>query len=78
MPHELRPLPVLTMTMDHIVTVVMDAGEGHVSEWYNFIWDRTRAITTVSDYPFLCFIRCILLDIIGYYLYIIRILFVYY
>ena len=73
MPHELRPLPVLTMTMDHIVTVIMDAGEGHVSEWYNFIWDRTRAITTVSDYPFL-FPLFYTLYIIGYY----WILFVYY
>ncbi|XP_019850266.1 PREDICTED: germinal-center associated nuclear protein-like isoform X2 [Amphimedon queenslandica] len=59
LPHELRPLPILIMTMDHIVTAIMDAGEGHVSEWYNFIWDRTRAITTDITYQQLSHPHCV-------------------
>lgn len=48
LPHELRPLPVLSMTMDYLVTQVMDQGEGNYRDWYDFVWNRTRGIRKVG------------------------------
>ena len=49
LPHELRPPHVLTMTMDYLVTMVINnhsaVGSG---EWFNFIWNRTRAVRKVN------------------------------
>ncbi|XP_026231972.1 germinal-center associated nuclear protein [Anabas testudineus] len=44
LPHELRPLPVLSMTMDYLVTQIMDQGKDNYSDWYDFVWNRTRGI----------------------------------
>ncbi|KAM9776294.1 germinal-center associated nuclear protein [Syngnathus typhle] len=44
LPHELRPLPVLAMTMDYLVTQIMDQGHDSLRDWYDFVWNRTRAI----------------------------------
>uniref|UniRef100_A0A8D0LCW8 Germinal-center associated nuclear protein n=1 Tax=Sphenodon punctatus TaxID=8508 RepID=A0A8D0LCW8_SPHPU len=44
LPHELRPSEVLSMTMDYLVTQIMDHGEGNYREWYDFVWNRTRGI----------------------------------
>lgn len=45
LPHELRPLPVLTMTMNYLLTEIADRGEdGKWAEWYDFLWNRTRGI----------------------------------
>ncbi|XP_029386874.1 germinal-center associated nuclear protein isoform X2 [Echeneis naucrates] len=44
LPHELRPLPVLSMTMDYLVTQIMDSGQDKCREWYDFVWNRTRGI----------------------------------
>ncbi|XP_054620063.1 germinal-center associated nuclear protein [Dunckerocampus dactyliophorus] len=44
LPHELRPLPVLIMTMDYLVTQVMDQGHDNLRDWYDFVWNRTRGI----------------------------------
>ena len=54
MPHELRPVPVLKMTMDYLATNVMDLVElGREGEWFDFLWNRTRGIRKVyqSIYP---------------------------
>ncbi|CAJ0955066.1 unnamed protein product [Ranitomeya imitator] len=48
LPHELRPLPVLCMTMDYMVTNIMDQGEENYREWYDFVWNRTRGIRKLS------------------------------
>ncbi|XP_030920841.1 germinal-center associated nuclear protein, partial [Geospiza fortis] len=48
LPHELRPSEVLSMTMDYLVTNIMDQGEGNYGEWYDFVWNRTRGIRKVS------------------------------
>lgn len=48
LPHELRPSEVLSMTMDYLVTNIMDQGEGSYREWYDFVWNRTRGIRKVS------------------------------
>lgn len=49
LPHELRPLPVLTMTMAYLVTQIMDQGEGNYADWYDFVWNRTRGIRKVGS-----------------------------
>lgn len=52
--HELRPLPVLSMTMDYLVTQIMDQGEGNYRDWYDFVWNRTRGIRKVWFTASLC------------------------
>ncbi|XP_059170750.1 germinal-center associated nuclear protein-like isoform X2 [Physella acuta] len=43
--HELRPLPVLVMTMNYLLAEVAGQGrDGQWSEWYDFLWNRTRGI----------------------------------
>ncbi|KAK5890784.1 hypothetical protein CesoFtcFv8_014270 [Champsocephalus esox] len=44
LPHELRPLPVLSMTMDYLVSLIMDQGHDNYRDWYDFLWNRTRGI----------------------------------
>ncbi|XP_041857307.1 germinal-center associated nuclear protein [Melanotaenia boesemani] len=44
LPHELRPLPVLSMTMDYLVTQIMDQVQDNYRDWYDFVWNRTRGI----------------------------------
>ncbi|KAL1267579.1 hypothetical protein QQF64_032942 [Cirrhinus molitorella] len=52
--HELRPLPVLSMTMDYLVTQIMDQGEGNCRDWYDFVWNRTRGIRKDITQQHLC------------------------
>lgn len=48
LPHELRPTPVLMMTMNYLLQEIADQGEdGKWSEWYDFLWNRTRSIRKV-------------------------------
>lgn len=54
LPHELRPSEVLSMTMDYLVTNIMDQGEGNYREWYDFVWNRTRGIRKVSTSRWRC------------------------
>lgn len=51
LPHELRPLAVLSRTMDYLVTRVMDQKEGSLRDWYDFLWNRTRGIRKVLASP---------------------------
>ncbi|XP_023718896.2 uncharacterized protein LOC111870657 isoform X2 [Cryptotermes secundus] len=46
LPHELRPPPILRMTMDYLLAKVMDCDdkEENLGDWYHFLWDRTRGI----------------------------------
>ncbi|GFO23229.1 mcm3 minichromosome maintenance deficient 3associated protein [Plakobranchus ocellatus] len=45
LPHELRPLRVLKITMNYLLSELADlGGEGKWSEWYDFLWNRTRGI----------------------------------
>ncbi|XP_068227067.1 germinal-center associated nuclear protein [Palaemon carinicauda] len=47
LPHELRPGPVLLKTMDFLVCNIMvlcDKASTDIGIWYNYLWDRTRAI----------------------------------
>ncbi|XP_040213533.1 germinal-center associated nuclear protein [Rana temporaria] len=54
LPHELRPLPVLCMTMDYLVTYIMDNGENNYRDWYDFVWNRTRGIRKDITQQHLC------------------------
>uniref|UniRef100_A0A8C6XJN1 Germinal-center associated nuclear protein n=1 Tax=Naja naja TaxID=35670 RepID=A0A8C6XJN1_NAJNA len=54
LPHELRPSEVLSMTMDYLVTQIMDKGEGNYREWYDFVWNRTRGIRKDITQQHLC------------------------
>ncbi|XP_007432218.1 germinal-center associated nuclear protein [Python bivittatus] len=54
LPHELRPSEVLSMTMDYLVTHIMDKGEGNYREWYDFVWNRTRGIRKDITQQHLC------------------------
>ncbi|NWH66049.1 GANP protein, partial [Geococcyx californianus] len=54
LPHELRPSDVLSMTMDYLVTNIMDQGEGNYREWYDFVWNRTRGIRKDITQQHLC------------------------
>lgn len=54
LPHELRPTPVLCMTMDYLITHVMDQGKDNYREWYDFVWNRTRAIRKDITQQHLC------------------------
>lgn len=47
LPHELRPEPVLQMTMTYLLQQIMDlceSSETNLSDWFHFVWDRTRSI----------------------------------
>ncbi|XP_051925938.1 germinal-center associated nuclear protein [Hippocampus zosterae] len=54
LPHELRPLPVLSMTMDYLVTQIMDQGNDSLRDWYDFVWNRTRGIRKDITQQHLC------------------------
>uniref|UniRef100_A0A8C1VU35 Germinal-center associated nuclear protein n=1 Tax=Cyprinus carpio TaxID=7962 RepID=A0A8C1VU35_CYPCA len=54
LPHELRPLPVLSMTMEYLVTQIMDQGEGNYRDWYDFVWNRTRGVRKDITQQHLC------------------------
>ncbi|XP_077304478.1 germinal-center associated nuclear protein-like [Lithobates pipiens] len=54
LPHELRPLPVLCMTMNYLVTYIMDNGENNYRDWYDFVWNRTRGIRKDITQQHLC------------------------
>lgn len=47
LPHELRPVKVLKMTMTYLMAKIMnlcDTVDVNFAEWYHFLWDRTRGI----------------------------------
>ncbi|KAK7867158.1 hypothetical protein R5R35_008357 [Gryllus longicercus] len=47
LPHDLRPVSVLWMTMSYLVNQFMDLADSpgeNLGEWYHFLWDRMRSI----------------------------------
>lgn len=45
--HELRPEPVLQMTMNYLMHQIMDLCDDpqtSLKDWFHFVWDRTRSI----------------------------------
>ncbi|XP_065062634.1 germinal-center associated nuclear protein-like [Rhopilema esculentum] len=44
LPHELRAGHVLQLSMNYLMLNVMDAGDKNIADWYDFVWNRTRAI----------------------------------
>lgn len=54
LPHELRPLHVLSRTMDYLVTQILDQGQDNYRDWYDFVWNRTRGIRKDITQQHLC------------------------
>ncbi|XP_068959161.1 germinal-center associated nuclear protein-like [Petaurus breviceps papuanus] len=52
--HELRPLAVLSVTMDHLVTHILDQGEQNYQDWYSFVCSRTCGIRKDIIHQHLC------------------------
>lgn len=47
LPHELRPEPILKLTMTYLLQNIMDLcdnSETSICDWFHFLWDRTRSI----------------------------------
>lgn len=49
-PYDLRSGRVLLQTMNYLITNIMDKfdQEREQGDWYNFLWDRLRAIRKVT------------------------------
>ncbi|XP_071626359.1 uncharacterized protein Xmas [Temnothorax longispinosus] len=57
MPHELRPVRSLKMTMSYLLHELVDLCEQegtNLAEWYHFLWDRTRGIRKDITHQELC------------------------
>ncbi|XP_060522583.1 protein xmas isoform X2 [Cylas formicarius] len=58
LPHELRPVTVLQMTMAYLMHNIMDLCENeadvNIAEWFHFLWDRTRSIRKDITQQALC------------------------
>lgn len=74
LPHDLRPVHVLAMTMNHLLHNVADfceLSDDNLEEWYMFMWDRTRAVRKVN-------ITAILIQYIKHKYFVILNLYLYY
>lgn len=55
LPHELRPPAILSLTMDYLMACIMNMQENvTIGDWYDFIWNRTRAIRKDITQQHLC------------------------
>lgn len=62
LPHELRPVKVLRMTMTYLMAKIMnlcDTIDVNFAEWYHFLWDRTRGIRKDITQQELCSIEAV-------------------
>lgn len=62
MPHELRPVKSLKMTMSYLLHEIMDLCEQegtNLAEWYHFLWDRTRGIRKDITQQELCCVNSV-------------------
>ena len=59
MPHDLRPVKTLKMTMSYLLHEIADLCEQNstnLAEWYHFLWDRTRGIRKdITQQELCCF-----------------------
>lgn len=62
LPHELRPVHVLRMTMMYLMIKIMnlcDTIDVNFAEWYHFLWDRTRGIRKDITQQELCSVEAV-------------------
>lgn len=54
-PYDLRPGSVLLRTTNYLITNIMDKFDQgrEQGDWYNFLWDRLRAIRKVKLFIFI-------------------------
>lgn len=60
--HELRPEPVLQMTMQfllHNIVGLCDLPDTNLGDWFHFVWDRTRSIRKDISQQELCSIGAV-------------------
>ncbi|XP_037938398.1 protein xmas-2 [Teleopsis dalmanni] len=60
--HELRPEPVLEMTMHYLMYNIMDLCDDpnvSPSDWFHFVWDRTRSIRKDITQQELCSLEAV-------------------
>ncbi|KAG1669951.1 Germinal-center associated nuclear protein [Nymphon striatum] len=65
LPFELRPTSVLCMTMDYLICNLMDYLESQsnvrIGDWFDFLWNRTRAIRKDITQQHLCNLKVVAL-----------------
>lgn len=60
LPHELRPGNVLQMTMHYLLYEMMPKlYEGQIADWYDFLWNRSRAIRKELSVQQICDITAV-------------------
>lgn len=62
--HELRPEPVLKLTMTYLLQNIMDLCDDpdtSICDWFHFLWDRTRGIRKEITQQELCSTETVLL-----------------
>ena len=64
LPHELRPIETLDMTMNYLLHNIVNRSEipnENLLEWYHFLWDRTRSIRKDITQQQLCDVKSVAL-----------------
>lgn len=64
MPHDLRPVKSLQMTMSYLLHEIADMCENddtNLAEWFHFLWDRTRGIRKDITQQELCCVNTVAL-----------------
>lgn len=62
LPHDLRPGPVLNRTMNYLLRRIVGENsppESEISLWYDFLWNRTRAIRKDLTQQQICDSTCV-------------------
>lgn len=62
--HELRPEAVLRMSMNYLLTRIVDLSEDpktNISDWFHFVWDRMRSIRKDITQQDLCTLETVTL-----------------
>lgn len=64
LPHELRPANVLRMSMNYLMSRIVDLSEDpktNISDWFHFVWDRMRSIRKDITQQDLCTLEAVTL-----------------
>ncbi|XP_063706496.1 protein xmas [Culicoides brevitarsis] len=64
LPHELRPANVLRMSMNYLMSRIVDLSEDpktNISDWFHFVWDRMRSIRKDITQQDLCTVEAVTL-----------------
>eukprot|EP00118_Oscarella_pearsei_P003719 m.15479 g.15479 ORF g.15479 m.15479 type:complete len:1736 (+) comp26395_c0_seq1:192-5399(+) len=59
LPHEIRSPRVLRMTMDYLMMNIMDSAGDRLPDWFDFVWNRTRAIRKDLTQQHICSVEAV-------------------